>query len=108
MIGKNPASLSDDDVFWLLIGGVFLASALSVAAVAGFATSTWHRVVDWLVAHHVLVDGSRALLEVPVSNGAGLDLPRLALLAGAVLVAGAVVVSSLRRSWRRRRLERAA
>lgn len=81
---------SDEDLFVLLILGV-----LGFGAAGTFAVAGWSKTVGWLLAHQLLVTGSaHPLLVVPQAAGAGLDVPRLALLAAAVLllIVGAVGV----------------
>jgi len=63
-------------------------------------------VVAWLLAHQVLLAGSaHPLLVVPYAGGAGLDVPRLALLAAAVLLLTVGVVGAVRRRLQRSALQ---
>ena len=89
------ARTSDDDLFMLLLLGVFSLGAAGTAAAV-----LWGRVLAWLLAHQVLVAEARhPLVALPYSQGAGLDVPRLALaLAGALLL----TVGAVR--WTRRQL----
>lgn len=92
---RPPDATSDDDVLVLLLIGVTVGPGLLVLA--------WAEVVDWLIAHQVLVPASRQpLLVLPASGDAGLDLPRLLLLAAVLLVVLAVLGHQLRRVLRRR------
>ena len=57
--------------------------------------------MSWLLENQVLVAaGEQPLLALPASGGAGLDVPRLALAAAALLVVVAGAVSAVRRRLR--------
>lgn len=89
------ARSSDDDEFLLFIIG---AVALSVAV--GSIGVLWFKGVDWMVQHQLLIAASRhPVLAVPGSAGAGLDTPRLAVVAGVLLALLAWAGSTLRRLW---------
>jgi hypothetical protein len=71
----------------LVVGCLVLGSVDTVA--------TWHRVVGWMVAHDLVVAGSRSpLLELPAGSGAGLDAPRVAILGAALVFAVVCVVAA--------------
>lgn len=88
-----PSRTSDDDLFTLLIIGV-----LGMGAVGGVLAATWSRALVWLLEHQVVVAASaHPMLVLPRSAGAGVDLPRLALAAAAVLLLTAAAVGAVRR-----------
>ncbi|GAA1436018.1 hypothetical protein GCM10009616_34780 [Microlunatus lacustris] len=72
---------SDDDVFVLFIVG---AIALSVAV--GSIGLLWSKAVRWMLQHELVVAASHhPVLILPGSAGAGLDVPRLCVVAGVLL-----------------------
>ena len=80
----------------LLVLGV-----LGLGGVGTFAVTGWGKVVTWLLAHQVLVAApAHPLLAVPHAGGAGLDLPRLALLAAVVLLLLICLAGAVRRRFR--------
>ena len=82
MSNANPATSSADDEFVL-----FIIGCVAAAALVGSAGFFWLKGVTWLVEHQILVPASQhPLVALPSSDGAGLDLSRLAVLA-AVLIA---------------------
>ncbi len=88
-----PARSSDDDEFLLFIIG---AIALSVAV--GSVGVLWLKGVRWMLQHQLLVAASHhPVLTVPSSAGAGLDMPRLCVVAGVVLGLLAWAGSAVRR-----------
>lgn len=98
------SSTSDADNFVLVILG-----CLALSAGIGSAGWLWIQGTRWLVAHQVLVAAeNHPLLPLPHADGAGLDLQRVAVAAGAVLLAVAVLISAARRAWLRRRQQAAA
>jgi hypothetical protein len=73
-----------------------IAAAMVVGSV--FTVATWHRALDWAVAHQVLVPASASpLLTMPAGDGAGLDARRLAIASAAVVFVTVCGVASLRR-----------
>ena len=92
---------SDDDLFVLCVVG-----SLSLGAAGAAAVAWWAQAVSWLLEHQVLVAADeRPLLTVPGGAGAGLDLPRLALLAAALLVTVSAAVGAVRRRLHQQRLQ---
>lgn len=81
MTGQN-ARTSDDDLFVLLIVGM-----LSLGAIGTAIAVAWDTALRWLLEHQVLVAaGQHPLLPVPYSRGAGLDAPRVAIAAAALVL----------------------
>lgn len=68
------------------------AVTLGVVNIGAFSTDA----VRWLLDRHVLVPANQAMIDLP--GGAGLDLHRLVLLTGLVVLAGAVLVTGRRRT----------
>ena len=95
--GNGLADTPEEEVLLIHVG---LALLGIVAASAG---AFWLTGVTWLVERQVLVTAkAEPLVQIPGSGGAGLDIPRLAIIA-AVLVATLVsAVSSARRAISRR------
>ena len=92
------SGVDDDDLLVLLLLGTVAGPAILAVA--------WTSIVDWLLEVHVLVDTvQRPLLVLPASGGAGLDLPRLLLLAAFVLGVFALLGSVLTRAVRSRRAD---
>jgi hypothetical protein len=86
-VTSNAARTSDDDLFVLTITGF-----LALGAAAAAAPLWWAKAITWLLAHQVLLPrAEHPLLTLPCSGGAGLDVPRLAVLVGAVLLLAAAV-----------------
>jgi hypothetical protein len=74
-----------------------LSLAASVAAAVLTAT-TWHRLLGWLVEQGVLVPADRSpLVALPAGHGIGLDAPRLAITAAALVFAVVCMVAALGR-----------
>jgi len=79
---------------------VITVALTAIGSVAVVAATMWERVVSWLLQQHVVVaDVGDPIVTLPASGGAGLDVPRLALLAAALVAATAVGVAG----WRRRK-----
>ena len=86
------------DSFILTFVGIFAFLAL-----LGSAGLAWSMGVDWLVEHQVLVSAEQdPVLMVPGGEGAGLDVPRMALLGGVLFAVLAIAVSSAVRAAQRR------
>lgn len=82
-------------VIGLVVGGTVTSGALG-----------WlNGAVRWLVAHGVLVDGRHSLWAIPGAGGAGLDWPRLLLVAGVVVLLLVWLGSAAVRMLRRRQVE---
>lgn len=74
--------------FWYGLGAVVLVGPLVL----------WGRFIGVLVERQVLVEGSRdPLVTIPQSDGAGLDLARVVLLAGVLVGAAAIAWVTTRR-----------
>jgi hypothetical protein len=74
-----------------------LPLAASVAA-AVLTAATWHRLLGWLVEQGVLVPADRSpLVALPAGSGIGLDAPRLAITAAALVFAVVCMVAAVRR-----------
>ncbi len=98
--GSGVANSPDEEVILVVVG------ALALSALVGSVGLVWVVGVGWLVEHHVLVPAdAHPLLAVPGAAGAGLDLPRVAILLALLLAVGAITVSSARRALARSRQE---
>ena len=87
-----------DDLMVLLFLGLLAGPTILVLA--------WRSLVGWLVDHQILLAATRhPLVVIPASDGAGLDFPRLLLLAAVVLVLLAALGSVLVRMVRHRAAE---
>jgi hypothetical protein len=96
-MSNNPShSSSDGDILVMLLGGaLLLGSAGTVTALA------WSKVLAWCLAHQVLLPAAaNPLLVLPASEGAGVDLPRMAVAAAVLL---AVLVASASTATRKMR-----
>lgn len=92
--GNGLADTPEEEV--LLIHIAMAAAALLL----GSAGVIWLKGATWLVEHHVLVAAAKTpLVELPSSGGAGLDLPRIAIIAGVVIAGLAWAISAIRRVW---------
>lgn len=93
---SSAARTSDDDLFVLTIMGF-----LALGGAAGSAPLWWAKALSWLLAHRVLVPSAEhPLFTLPRSGGAGVDVPRLAVFAAAVLLLLAAVIGAFRRHVR--------
>lgn len=68
---------TDDDTLWLIFIGAFALSAFPVATL--FAP-----VRGWMIDTGILIVGEDVL--IPIVDGAGLDIWRIAIIAGVMLV----------------------
>lgn len=89
----------DDDLFQLLM---LACGAIATGTISlGFF---WDAALKWLVQHQIVVTAQASpLLVLPASAGAGLDLPRTAIAAAAVLallIVGAAAIRRLARTER--------
>lgn len=74
----QPNSTLDDDEIVLTLLAVCAWPALVAGAVWG-----WSRGTGWLIAHKIVVAASEnPLVVIPATGGAGLDLQRVAVVAG--------------------------
>lgn len=94
---QSNRPLSTDEVLWWLVGILAVGAALTQAGRAYRVAITWACEHDVLVDHHVA-------WALPSADGRGLDLPRVLIAAGAVVVLAAGG-SLLRRSARSRQSE---
>ncbi|MGL5824986.1 MAG: hypothetical protein ACRCYU_09245 [Nocardioides sp.] len=82
----NSQLTPTEELIMLKVGMV--AAAVAIGSI--FTVATWHKALNWLVSHQVLVTAAESpLVTLPAGNGVGLDAPRLAI-AGAVVVFGLV------------------
>lgn len=64
----------------------------------------WLRGVSWLVEHQVLVSASSGpVFSFPGAEGAGLDMPRVLIIASVAVALIAIAISSLQRALTNRR-----
>lgn len=93
----GPNSSADDDFVLVILGCLAAGAALG-------SVGLWRRrIVSWLVEQELLLPAtSQPLLTLPGTDGCGLDLARLAVVAAALLVLGAVIFSAIRRAVLRR------
>lgn len=90
MSNPNLTTSADDEFVLFIIG------CLAAAALVGSAGLVWLKGVGWLVEHQVLVPASqRPLLALPFSDGAGLDMSRLAVLCAVLLALIAWAASAI-------------
>lgn len=89
-------SSSDSDIMVLLLGGaVLLGSAGTIAALA------WTKVLAWGLEQQVLLPASAVpLVVLPWSDGAGVDLARLAVAVAVVVVVLAVAATAATKKMR--------
>lgn len=95
MGGGRGSHVAPGEELTLLMVGI-----TAVGTVTGivFSISTWHRVMDWLVAHHLLVTASESpVVVLPAAEGVGLDAPRLVVIGAALVAAIAAIASAVRR-----------
>jgi hypothetical protein len=91
---------TDDDLFTLVMIGIGSIGAIAGGA-SGLLGGAWSQAVAWLLAHDILVAASTdPLLAMPAADGAGLDLPRLAIAAATALLLLVAAVDALRRRRR--------
>lgn len=89
--------IMDDEELWLMILGV-----MALPTVTGFAVHAWNQGSTWLVEHQILIPASdHPLIAVPTMGGAGLDLARLSIGIGVVILLLVVLVVSARSLVRR-------
>lgn len=82
----------DNDLYWLVIGGpVFFVGALG--GVFTWLTGGFLNATQWLVDRNVLADAEEAVVTI---GAGGLDLPRVILLAAAVVLFLALLVAAAR------------
>ncbi|WP_203338607.1 hypothetical protein [Nocardioides limicola] len=82
----------------LMIKVGMVAFAVVVGSI--FTVATWHKALDWLVAHQVLVTAAESpLVTLPAGDGVGLDASRLAIAAAAAVFAVVSGVAALRRHF---------
>lgn len=87
---ESSVSESEKEILtWLAIFAVTL----------GVPVLLWTKATVWLVHNHVLVSAqARPLWHLPGAAGAGLDLPRLAVLIGLGVGLAAIVLTRARRN----------
>ncbi|MCM0621790.1 hypothetical protein [Nocardioides bruguierae] len=78
----------------LIAAGVVASSVCTVAF--------WHRILDWLVEHQVLVEASNSpIVKMPSGQGVGLDVPRVAIAVAALVALVVFGIAALRAYWSR-------
>lgn len=98
--GNGLADNDDEEVFLVNLG------VLALSTLLGSAGLLWLKGAAWLVERQILVGaGASPLLTVPGAGGAGLDVPRVAIVAAVALVAVMGAVGGIRRAWARNRQE---
>lgn len=100
--GGNPLANGPEEEIVLI-----QVAAIALGAVLGSAGLLWMKGVEWLVEHQVLVSAEASpLLEIPGTEGAGLDVSRVVIATSLLLGVLAIAISSGRRLAARRRQER--
>lgn len=93
MSGSDSQLSPTEELLMLKVGMV--AFAMVVGSV--FTVATWHRALDWLVGHQVLVTAAESpLVRLPAGNGVGLDASRLAIALAALVFMVVCGVAALR------------
>lgn len=86
-------SISDDEMTLLLV------AFAAWPALAGAATWAWSQGGTWLVKHQILVPAkAEPLVILPGMGGAGLDMARVSIVAGAVMVLVALTAAGISRA----------
>lgn len=68
---------------------------IAAGAVAGSLPLLWSQAMAWAVQHRILIPASAApLVSFPHANGAGLDMGRVAIICGIVVMGIAAAVSA--------------
>lgn len=99
---QNAAGISDEDQLTLLMAAPLILGLL-VAALPAMST----KATAWLLAHDLIVTASASpLVTIPGTEGAGLDLRRLIIVAAVLTLSAALALSGARRSIDRRRQQR--
>jgi hypothetical protein len=99
---QNATGLSDEDQLSLLMAAPLILGLL-VAALPAMST----KATAWLLAHDLIVAASASpLVTIPGTEGAGLDLRRLIIVAAVLVLAATLALSGARRSIDRRRQQR--
>lgn len=97
---KGQVSADEQLIFMLL-------AALAAPTLLGLVVVFWRRIVAWAVRAGVLTPArSHPLIELPSAGGAGLDVPRLAIVAAVVVGLAVLSGSFARRAWLRRQMIR--
>lgn len=93
---RQPQQHSDTDLIVMVVVGM-----LVLGSVGGFAAVAWRNVVAWCLEHGLLLPSSVSpMLSVPGTEGAGLDLSRLAVLAAVLIFVAALAARGVRRALR--------
>ncbi|HYJ68003.1 MAG TPA: hypothetical protein VEX15_10125 [Nocardioidaceae bacterium] len=104
------------DIVWAVIAAALFGIP---TLIIGSVTTGWADATDWMLEHHVVVPATaHPIVALPGAEGAGIDWPRIAIAAGALLVltltirivSGLVAAATSRRGFverpgRRRRLD---
>jgi|SRR5664279_324266 len=90
-------NIMDDDGFILLVIGIIAAGA-----VAGSIGLYWSKCVEWMLEHDLVVPASAApIVALPSAGGVGLDVARVAVVAGVALLTLVGAIGLGRRAIRR-------
>ena len=86
-------SISDDEMTLMLV------AVMAWPALAGAVAWAWIQGGSWLVKHQILVSAKAGpLVALPGMGGAGLDVARLSIAAGVVVVLVALTVAGIGRA----------
>lgn len=92
---------TDEELILIVVG------ALAAPTLLGLLVAFWDQAVGWAVGAGWLVPAAEhPLLGLPGAAGAGLDLPRVAVVGGALGLLLVWPVMLARRAWRRRQVIR--
>lgn len=102
---RTPGSSDLSPMEELLVMKVGVLAAVFGLGVV-FSVKTWHKILDWAVAHKVLAPAAdQPLVRFPAGDGVGLDVGRLVVLVAVVGLLLVFAVSALRSQADRRRRE---
>lgn len=87
---------------------LLVAGSVGLGAVISGVGALWLKGAKWMVQQGLLVSAKAdPLLVIPGAGGAGLDILRLLVVAGVLLIVVASLVSGARRAWLARSAEEA-
>lgn len=85
-MSNTPSRSSDGDILTMLAVGMLLLGSAGTWAVLA-----WSKVLTWGLEHQVLLPAAEGpLVAIPGSDGAGLDVQRIAVAAAVLLVVLAI------------------
>ena len=100
--GSVKGQVNTDEQLILMV-----LAALAAPTLLGLVVVFWRRIVTWAVRSGALAPArSHPLIELPSAGGAGLDVPRLAIVAAVVVGLAVLSGSFARRAWLRRQMIR--